>query len=64
MKLSSFAVIEVSSIVMLSSRDVKLSSWAAVELSVVVVVVLAAAAAELSVVVAATKIVVVVVAVT
>jgi hypothetical protein len=38
MKLSSFAVIEVSSIVMLSSQDAKLSSWAVAELSVVVVV--------------------------
>jgi hypothetical protein len=32
MKLSSFAVIEVSSIVMLSSQATKLSSWAAAEL--------------------------------
>jgi hypothetical protein len=36
MKLSSFAVIEVSSIVM-SSRDAKLSSWAATELTAIVV---------------------------
>jgi hypothetical protein len=61
MKLSYFAAIEVSSIVMLSSRDAKLSSWAAAELSVVVV------AAELSVVVVAaavTHVAIVVVAVT
>jgi hypothetical protein len=48
MKLSSFATIEVFLIVMLSTQDVKLSSWAVVELNVVVVVV-----AELSVVVVA-----------
>jgi hypothetical protein len=47
MKLSSFAAIDVSSIVMLSSQDVKLSSWEVAELNVVVVVV----AAELGVVV-------------
>jgi hypothetical protein len=36
MKLSSFAAIEVSSIVM-SSRDAKLSSWATKELTAIVV---------------------------
>jgi hypothetical protein len=38
MKLSSFPVIEVSLIVMLSSQAAKLSSWAVAELTVVVVV--------------------------
>jgi hypothetical protein len=62
MKLSSFAVIEVSLIVMLFSQDAKLSSWVVAVLSVVVVVV---AVAELSVVVvAAAELSVVVVAVT
>jgi hypothetical protein len=56
-KLPSFVVIEVSSIVM-SSRDAKLSSWAATELTAVVV-----ATAEITaVVVVVTKVVVVVVA--
>jgi hypothetical protein len=50
MKLSYFAAIEVSSIVMLSSRDAKLSSWAAAELSVVVV---AAAVTHVAIVVVA-----------
>jgi hypothetical protein len=48
MKLSSFAAIEVSLIVM-SSHDAKLSSWAVTEMTTVVV---ATAAAELTIVVA------------
>jgi hypothetical protein len=63
MKLSSFAAIDVSLIVMLSSQDVKLSSWEVAELNVVVVVVVA----ELGVVVvviAATHVTAVVVATT
>jgi hypothetical protein len=48
MKLPSFAAIEVSSIVM-SSQDVKLSSWAVAELTAIVVV----AAAELTAIVVA-----------
>jgi hypothetical protein len=63
MKLSSFAVIEVSLILMLSSRDAKLSSWAVAELSVVVVVVVAATQVA-AVVVAATQVTFVVVATT
>jgi hypothetical protein len=59
MKLSSFAVIEVSLILMLSSRDAKLSSWAVAELSVVVAVTQVAA-----VVVAATQVTFMVVATT
>jgi hypothetical protein len=38
MKFSSFAVIEVFLILMLSSRDAKLSSWAVAEMIAVVVV--------------------------
>jgi hypothetical protein len=37
MKLSSFAAIEISLIVMLSSQDAQLSSWAVAELTNVVV---------------------------
>jgi hypothetical protein len=60
MKFSSFAVIEVFLILMLSSRDAKLSSWAVAEMIAVVVV-----AVELTtVVVVATQIAAVVVVMT
>jgi hypothetical protein len=39
MNLSSFMAIEVSSIVMLSSRAIKLSSWVAAELTAILLVV-------------------------
>jgi hypothetical protein len=64
MKLSSFAVIEVSLIVMLFSQDAKLSSWVVALLSVVVVVVVVAVEELSVVVVAAAELSVVVVAVT
>jgi hypothetical protein len=70
MKLSSFAVIEVASIMMLSSQDAKFSSWAVVKLTAVVVVaveltaIMVAVTQVAAMVVAATQVTDVVVAMT